>query len=158
MNATSLTTTASRNSITARDLVLIIGTFAVVFLLVFLAANKVTPASDTAPKSTAVHTSAEESVKPTEHTITVCVIADQVTEINYPKNPLQYELYRNGECIRTEVKSGGSIHFEKIQVKVGDKLKAKVHWRNGYGAIVETDETVTDTTIDGANDVYIRCR
>ncbi len=94
----------------------------------------------------------------TEYEVTVTVLADKVTDFNFPKNPLQYELYRNGETIRQEVHRGSVMEFVNVPVKTGDKIRAKVHWRNGFGAIVQTDETLKDTTIVGNHKVYLNCR
>ena len=92
----------------------------------------------------------------TERKITVTVYADTRFG-DYPKNPLQFELYKNHEILRTEVENSSQIVFKDVQVKASDILSAKAHWRNGFGAIVRTDKS-DECHVGESNDMSIQCK
>lgn len=72
----------------------------------------------------------------------------------WPIHPVKYELYKNGEIIRTELKKYWVIEFENVMVKKSDTLKARAHFQNAFGAFLLTKD-FDKITIESDQDLVL---
>ena len=68
------------------------------------------------------------------------------------KYPAKFELYKNGEIIRTELEGSNWLSFTNVMVKTTATLKVKVLFQNGFGAFSET-RNFREITIESDQDV-----
>lgn len=86
-----------------------------------------------------------EPPKPTTFTVSVKVAAFTLKGTQFPSHSITFELYVNGEKVRSMDGTSILMDFPSVPVKPGDVLSGRALWRNGYGAVGQVNASYQDT-------------
>jgi len=81
--------------------------------------------------------------------VNVTVACFTLNGAQYPNHSITYELFVNGEKVRSMDRTSTYAEFQNVPVRGGDILSGRALWRNGYGAVGQVDESYQDTATVG---------
>jgi DNA-directed RNA polymerase subunit RPC12/RpoP len=103
---------------------------------------------------------APEPAQPQPFRVNVKVAAFTLKGTQFPNHSITYELYVNGEKVRSMDGTSISMTFPSVSVQAGDVLSGRALWRNGYGAIGQVNasyqDTKTVTESDRGKDFFLK--